>query len=208
MFMKYFRYYKIVSANQNYLQLILVEHLKITTMKNYAFRLMILFLFGFTQITCQSAKIWYETNTPNTLKLKEGVKSPDAKITDMDWYVGRWVGKGFGGDLEENFGPAMGNSMIGSFRMVQDGTPIFYEFIAIIEENGTISYKLKHFNSDLTGWEEKDKYVTFPLVKMGNKEVWFDGLTIKREDNTTILHIAIEKNGKVSEEKLVMQLAE
>lgn len=176
-------------------------------MKNYLLLICCLTLLGSAQISCQSAKFWYETNTPNTLKLKEGAKSPDAKISDLDWYVGRWVGKGFGGDLEENFGPAMGNSMVGSFRMVQDGTPIFYEFIAIIEEHGTLAYKVKHFNPDLTGWETKDKYVTFPLVKMGEKEVWFDGLTIKREGDNAILYIAIEEDGKVSEEKLTMRLA-
>ena len=177
-------------------------------MKNFLLLIFCLTLLGNAQISCQSAKVWYETNTPNTLKLKEGAKSPDAKIGDLDWYVGRWVGKGFGGDLEENFGPAMGNSMIGSFRMVQDGQPIFYEFVAIIEENNTLAYKVKHFNPDLTGWETKDKYVTFPLVKMGEKEVWFDGLTIKREGDQTTLFLAMSEDGKISEEKLTMRLAE
>lgn len=177
-------------------------------MKNYLCLICGLTFLASTQISCQSTKVWYETNTANTLKLKEGAKSPTAKISDLDWYVGRWIGKGFGGDLEENFGPAMGNSMVGSFRMVQDGTPIFYEFIAIIEENGTLAYKVKHFNPDLTGWEAKDKYVTFPLVKMGENEVWFDGLTIKREGDATILYLALKEEGKVSEEKLTMRLAE
>ena len=177
-------------------------------MKNYLLLVCCLLLLGTIQISCQSAETWYETNTPNTLKLKEGATSPAAKITDLDWYAGRWVGKGFGGDLEENVGPAMGNSMVGSFRMVQDGNPIFYEFIAIIEENGTLAYKVKHFNPDLTGWETKDKYITFPLVKMGEQAVWFDGLTIKRAGNNAILYVAIEEDGKVSEEKLTMRLAE
>ncbi len=175
-------------------------------MKNCLALIFCVTLLSSAQISCQSTKVWYEANTPNTLKLKEGAKSPDAKIGDLDWYVGRWVGKGFGGDLEENFGPAMGNSMIGSFRMVQDGQPIFYEFVAIIEENGTLAYKVKHFNPDLTGWETKDKYVTFPLVKLGEQEVWFDGLTIKREGDQTTLYLAMNEDGKISEEKLTMQL--
>ena len=93
-------------------------------MKNYLVLLAFITLVAVTKTTAQAPEIWYETNTPNTLKLKEGAESPKAKIADLDWYVGRWVGKGFGGDLEENIGPAMGNSMIGSFRMVQDGTPL------------------------------------------------------------------------------------
>ena len=176
-------------------------------MKNYLFFIFCLSLFGTPQLSCQVTKVLYETKTPNTLTLKEGATSPAAKISDMSWYVGRWVGKGFGGALEENFGPAMGNSMIGSFRLVQENKPVFYEFIAIIEENGTIAYKLKHFNPDLTGWEEKEDYITFPLVKMGQQTVWFDGLTIKRVGDEVILHLAMKEDGKMSEEKLVMRLA-
>lgn len=87
-------------------------------MKNYLLLIFCLSILGFLQLSSQTSEIWYETNTSNTLKLKEGASSPTAKISDMSWYTGRWTGKGFGGDLEENFGPAMGNSMIGSFRLV------------------------------------------------------------------------------------------
>ncbi|MEM1124607.1 MAG: DUF6265 family protein [Bacteroidota bacterium] len=176
-------------------------------MKNYLILLVLITLIAATKTIAQAPEMWYEMNTANTLKLKEGAKSPRAKIADLDWYVGRWVGQGFGGDLEENMGPAMGNSMIGSFRMVQDGIPIFYEFIAIIEENGTLAYKVKHFNPDMTGWETKDEFMTFPLIKMGEQAVWFDGLTIQREGDKAILHLALEEEGAISEHQLVMELA-
>lgn len=176
-------------------------------MKNYLFLIFCLSVLVLPQLSCQATKTLYEAKTPNTLKLKEGATSPAAKIADMSWYAGRWVGKGFGGDLEENFGPAMGNSMIGSFRLVQDNTPVFYEFIAIIAENGTLAYKVKHFNPDLTGWEAKEEYTTFPLVKMGEQTVWFDGMTIKRVGDEVTLYLAMKEDGQVSEEKLVMRLA-
>lgn len=176
-------------------------------MKNYVFLLFGLYLLSSQPIACQSSKVWYETNTPNTLKLKEGATKPTAKISDMSWYVGRWIGKGFGGDLEENFGPAMGNSMIGSFRLVEANQPVFYEFIAIIEEDNSLAYKVKHFNPDLTGWETKDEYATFPLVKMGTQMAWFDGMTIKRVGDEVTIYLVVNQDGKASEKKLTLQLA-
>lgn len=176
-------------------------------MKNYLSLIFCLSVLVLPQLSCQATKILYETKTPNTLTLKEGATAPSAEISDMSWYAGRWVGKGFGGDLEENIGPVMGNSMIGSFRLVQEGEPVFYEFIAIIAENGTLAYKVKHFNPDLTGWESKETYTTFPLVKMGEQTVWFDGMTIKRIGEEVTLYLAMTTDGKVSEEKLVMRLA-
>ena len=176
-------------------------------MKNFTFFFGSLFILLNQPTFCQTNEIWYENNSANTLKLKESATRPIAKISDMSWYVGRWVGEGFGGELEENFGPAMGNSMIGSFRMIQKGQPIFYEFVAIVEEDNTLAYKVKHFNPDLTGWETKDKYVSFPLVKMGEQIAWFDGMTIKRVADELTIYLVVNNDGKISEEKLTLHLA-
>ena len=176
-------------------------------MKNHFDLGLLLYFIGSINNGHAQPSTWYKKHTENTLTLIEGATSPKASIQDLAWYAGRWVGKGFGGDLEENFGPAMGNSMIGSFRLVQDGQPIFYEFLAILEENGSLAYKVKHFNPDLVGWETKDKYVTFPLVKLGEQAVWFDGLTIKRSGNKVTSYLAFEEKGEISETVLHFELA-
>jgi hypothetical protein len=36
--------------------------------------------------------------------------------------------------------------------------------------------RIKHFNPDLTGWEEKDDYITFPFIKADENNFEFDGL--------------------------------
>jgi hypothetical protein len=48
------------------------------------------------------------------------------------------------------------------YRLVRDRKPIFYELLTIVEENGSLMLRLKHFN--LTGWEDKLKTIDFPLV--------------------------------------------
>jgi len=50
----------------------------------------------------------------------------------------------------------------------------------LTEEDETVLLRLKHFNSDLTGWEEKDETVDFPLVAFNKDQAWFDGLTYQR----------------------------
>jgi len=103
----------------------------------------------------------------------EGSKSLD----DLSWLVGRWVGKGFGGVCEEVWQPSSGGSMIGTFRLIVDGKAQFYELMTVTMELGKPTMKLKHFNADLTGWEEKDKFVTFEFVSMSDSGILFEGLT-------------------------------
>jgi hypothetical protein len=54
---------------------------------------------------------------------------------------------------------------------------MFTEHMVIAQEGGSLVLKLKHFNPDLTGWEEKDEMETFPLVALDPCHAQFDGLT-------------------------------
>lgn len=66
-----------------------------------------------------------------------------------------------------------GNSMIGSFRVVQDDRPIFYEFWVVeLDENRPV-LKLKHFNADLAGWEDKNASTKMPLISHSEEDAVF-----------------------------------
>ena len=143
-----------------------------------------------------------ESTTANTLRLSPDQKSPAATIADMEWYAGRWTGSGLGGLNEEVWSPPRNGTMMGMYRMIKDGKPIFYELLLITEENGSLAIKLKHFHADLRGWEERDASVRFPLVAKRDGRIYFDGMTFERIDTDRVkVYLAIEnKDGKVHEE--------
>jgi len=65
--------------------------------------------------------------------------------------------------------------MLGMYRLVKDGKPVFYELVTISEEKGSLVIRLKHFNPDLTGWEEKDKSQSFWHIKKDKARMYFEG---------------------------------
>ena len=141
--------------------------------------------------------------TEHTFKLKEGQKQPAATLEDAAWLVGYWQGEAFGGTIEEAWTPATAGSMMGVFRLMEDGETKFYEFILLVEEEGSLVMKLKHFHPDLKGWEEKDDFVSFPLVKITEEGLYFRGLTFLRMGSDEIqAFIALKHQGKVREEEL------
>jgi hypothetical protein len=113
-------------------------------------------------------------------ELAPGAASPPAKIADLAWLEGVWIGHGLGGDTEESYSAPAGNAIVGTFRFVKDGKVVFYEIVTIVEAGPSLTMRLKHFNADLTGWEEKDKSVEFKLVAIEGTTAYFDGLTIRR----------------------------
>ena len=143
-----------------------------------------------------------EAMTANTLRLSPDQKSPPATIADMEWYAGRWTGSGLGGLNEEIWSPPRDGTMMGMYRMIKDGKPVFYELLLITEENGSLAIKLKHFHPDLRGWEERDASVRFPLVAKRDGRIYFDGMTFERIGADRVkVYLAIEhKDGKVREE--------
>ncbi|MGE5798156.1 MAG: DUF6265 family protein, partial [Ignavibacteria bacterium] len=65
---------------------------------------------------------------------------------------------------------------------------------------------LKHFSKEFIGWEEKDKTVDFPLVRIGDKEVIFEGLTYKKSDDGKLIgtvKIKDKKTGEIKEEEFL-----
>jgi hypothetical protein len=118
-----------------------------------------------------------------------------AKVEELNWLAGFWTGTGLGGDCEEAWLPAADGHMIGTFRFWSEGKLVFSEFMNIVQDGESVSVKLKHFNPDLTGWEEKEKWTTFKLVELGPNAAWFNGLTYERKGNELIIHLALTEDG-------------
>lgn len=116
------------------------------------------------------------------LERSEGMAAPRATIENISWLAGRWVGEGLGGAAEDVIAPASGGQMMGMFRHSKsDGSVNFYEFYVFAEQGGSLTQRLKHFSPMLSGWEEKDGFVEFPLVKIEERAAYFDGLSYRLE---------------------------
>lgn len=93
--------------------------------------------------------------------------------------------------------------MMGVYRLVRDGKPVFYELMTLVEEKGSLVLRLKHFNPDLTGWEEKEKTVDFHFVGKADGATYFEGITFRPEGETaaTIFLAIQQKGGSMKEEE-------
>lgn len=163
-------------------------------MKNLSIAIALLFIF------CVPS-FGQTKSTENTLKLSEGEPGGKATVADMAWLAGAWTGEGLGGISEEMWSRPAGGAMVGTYRLIKDGKPVFYETCWIVEQEGTIALRLKHFNADLTGWEEKDKTVDFRFIKKEGNRVYFSGLTFERASNSELnIYLALKyKDGSVKE---------
>lgn len=128
--------------------------------------------------------------------LKDGESPGTGSIEDLDWLVGYWTGTGLGGECDETWMPAVDGNMVGTFRFWSEGKLVFTEFMNLVQEGDTFYLKLKHFNPDLSGWEEKEKWTTFRLVETGDKTIWFHGFTMKRVGDKMQLWLELEENGE------------
>ncbi|WP_090258844.1 DUF6265 family protein [Roseivirga pacifica] len=127
-------------------------------------------------------------------------KSPKATLEQVAWIAGSWRGEAFGGQIEEVWTPPFGDSMMGSFKLVNNGKVTFYELCQIKAQNETLILRLKHFDGDLIGWEEKDESMEFPLVKLEKNKAYFDQFTFELvSENQLNMYVVISDNGKTEE---------
>jgi Domain of unknown function (DUF6265) len=141
--------------------------------------------------------------TTNTLRLAPGQASPSATLADMAFLVGHWTGDGLGGVFEEIWTAPKQGVMVGLYRGLKaDGSPVFNELLLLREEKGSLMVRLKHFDPDLIGWEEKSQVVTMPFVAKHDGVMHFDGMAFKATGPDTVsVYLAIEnkKDGTVRE---------
>jgi hypothetical protein len=91
--------------------------------------------------------------------------------------------------------------MVGTFKLIKDDKVIFYEIETISADSAGFSLKLKHFNADLTGWEEKEEVIRFPLISASEDEIKFKGLSYRKvsDDSIRITLDIKDKDGNIRE---------
>jgi hypothetical protein len=120
---------------------------------------------------------------------------------DLRWLAGRWEGEAFGGRCEEVWSEPSGGSMAGMFKLVVNSKVAFYELMTItIDSCGPVLF-LKHFNADMTGWEEKDEVINFACDGYAADEIRFAGLSYWKvsDDSLRIVLSTQAEDGTISE---------
>jgi hypothetical protein len=135
--------------------------------------------------------------TPNTLRAKPGERPP-ASIAAMSWLAGTWKGSGLGGENEEVWSEPRHGVMMGMYRMIKGGDPVFYELLTLSEVEGSLEIRLKHFDPKLRGWEEKEAAaaVVFPFIAQRDRRIYFDGITFEPNGDALAVYLAIEDRTK------------
>lgn len=140
--------------------------------------------------------------TPHTFTLADGETPPAAAIEDAAFIVGHWRGDGFGGFNEEVWTPPVSGAMMGMYRLVIDGEVAVYELLLVQEAEGSLVYALKHFASDLTGWEGREAPEPSRLVAIEpGHALHFDGISFERvSDDEMKVWVALRQGGDLHEE--------
>ena len=142
--------------------------------------------------------------TEHTYQLDDPDARPAATLDDVAWLVGNWSGEAFGASFEEHWNPPSAGSMIGFFKLLDGDDVSFYELLLLVEEEGSLALKVKHFNPDFSAWEEKEDYVTFRYIMSDGDAVHFSGISFYRIDEDNMVGYIVFRSGdEVREEKLV-----
>lgn len=125
----------------------------------------------------------------------------------FDWLEGHWVGQGFGGTIDEVWLPARGGTMLGTFRLVVDGADVFYEIFTIDEGPDGHVMRLKHFNPNLDGWEEKDAALVWPAEAVVGTSARFGPVLYERNGDELVATVNVNEGTKTGAERIVYRPA-
>ena len=143
------------------------------------------------------------TRTENTLQLDDPDERRAATIEDVAWLAGTWEGEAFGGTFEEVWTEPSLGTMVGSYKLMHGEEITLYEIELIAEEAGSLVLKVKHFGPEFAAWEEKKEHLSFPLVKLTDDAIYFQGFTLRRIDEDRVQAFIVRTSGdQVSDAEL------
>lgn len=129
-----------------------------------------------------------------------GQPRPVAEVSELSWLAGAWSGEGISGPAREVYSPPTGGVIVGHFVQQRDEGVWFYELITVRPDGESITYCLRHFNADLTAWEEKNEVRCFPLIARERDTWFFDGLTVRRKgDEEMVVAVRVAKGSDTKE---------
>lgn len=136
---------------------------------------------------------------------KKSVGGAGGRLQAIAWIAGHWQTEIKGDLLEEYWMPPAGDCMIGTFRWIKDGKLWMFEVLSITAEGDGIVLRIKHFDSKMIGWEEKEKALHWKLTKSDANQAIFENAEQKsatkftfRRDGDSGLGVSLEgeKDGK------------
>ncbi|MGH9733590.1 MAG: DUF6265 family protein [Candidatus Acidiferrales bacterium] len=77
-----------------------------------------------------------------------------ARLADLAWLAGRWVGKWGPRTAEQTWTPPQAGQMLGTFRLFEDSHTLLVELYALNQKPGGVELRFRHFTPDLVPWEK------------------------------------------------------
>ncbi|HRY44137.1 MAG TPA: DUF6265 family protein [Thermoanaerobaculia bacterium] len=125
-----------------------------------------------------------------------------ASLADIAWLSGGWVVEKGETYSEEWWSAPSGDSMVGAWRLSISGRARLFELLTLMEEEGRVVLRIRHFDAKGVAWEEKDRPLVLPLVEKGTRQAVFEGtegeglLRISYLGDAESLTVEIAKTGK------------
>jgi hypothetical protein len=165
--------------------------------------------FAFAAVALLSAAFALPAYAQNRVQPEPPPTAEQVRVIESaSWLAGRWIGEGLGGQIEETWSTPASGQMVGHFRLVRNGVVAFYEICLLDVVDGGLRMRVKHFNPDFVGWEERDGWHAFDPVSVSEDTLSFDALALRRvADDALEIVLSIRYADGVREETLRLRRA-
>ncbi|MCP5146357.1 MAG: hypothetical protein H6978_16220 [Gammaproteobacteria bacterium] len=134
------------------------------------------------------------TRAQDVLPANPAAKPYAADLSLLEGLSGRWLGQNSNGAMEAMFGTPRFGQVIGHINYWNDNGYRLLELCSYTERDGSLVYRVKHFDPMMVAAEEKDVATERRLLDYKDGTAYFEDMTVTLTDDTLVFSFNIRGN--------------
>lgn len=140
------------------------------------------------------ASFYVSASAQTVLKTDLEASSKPAHLNILDGLAGRWMGDSVNGPMEAVFSEARFGQIIGHITYWNDIGFRLIELCSYAERDGSLVYKVKHFNPALEGREAKEVSVERRLLDYRDGVAYFEDMSVALAGDKLTIYFNLRGN--------------
>lgn len=133
-------------------------------------------------------------NAQSVMDADPAAQPAPGNLDMLDGLAGRWLGESANGSIEAHFSEPRFGQMVGHITYWNDSGYFLIELVSYAEREGSLVYRVKHFDAAFHGRQERADSVERRLLDYRDRVAYFEDMSVRLDGDRLTIYLNLGGN--------------